>query len=166
MKKKTLFAFVIGSLVTVGGYSLLNADDQETPKKSTATKEAKIRRLLDIMQAGDMSKQVMDRMVDTLSGMPNLPAGFVDEFKKTVDPQELVDLTVPIYDKHLTEEEVEGLLKFYSTPVGQKFASVQGDIMQEARAAGERWSRQKAMEVARKLKADQQKENQQDKKQD
>ena len=166
MKKTLTPALLFIAMVTVGSYSLLSADDQKSPEESTATKEAKIRRLLDTMQAGDMSKQVMDRMVETLSGMPNLPAGFVDEFKKTVDPKELVDLTVPIYDKHLTEEEVEGLLEFYSTPVGQKFASVQGDIMQEARAAGERWSRQKAMEVARKLKADQQKENQQDKKQD
>ncbi len=166
MKKKLLFALLIGGLVTGGGYSLLTADDQTKPNEAAASKETKIRRLLDTMQAGDMGKQVMDRMTASFRRMPNLPAGFIDEFQKSVDPQELVDLTVPIYDKYLTEQDVEGLIEFYNSPVGKKFVSVQGAIMQEAMTAGEQWGQRKAMEVARKLKADQQKENQQDQKPD
>jgi len=162
MKRHLAIAVLIGTIVTVGGFSLLNADDQKSSATPSASKEAKIRRLLDTMQAGDMGKQVMDRMISTFRRLPDLPPGFIDEFQKSVDAQELVDLTVPIYDKYLTEADVDGLLEFYNSPVGKKFVSVQGALMQEAMMAGEQWGQRKAMEVVRKLQA----QKQDDKKKD
>jgi len=163
MKRNLAITLLTVTMVMVGGFSLLRADDNKSTAKPTATKEAKIRRLLNTMQAGDMGKQVMERMSATFRRMPNLPAGFIDEFQKSVDPQELVDLTVPIYDKYLTEEDIDGLIKFYNSPVGKKFVSVQGAIMQEAVTAGEQWGQRKALEVVRKLQAQKQDDNQRDK---
>ena len=35
--------------------------------------------------------------------------------------KEMADIIVPIYDKHFTESDIDGLIAFYRTPVGKKF---------------------------------------------
>jgi len=39
-----------------------------------------------------------------------------------------------IYDKHFTDDEIKGLLDFYSSPLGQKFAAESPKINKEIQA--------------------------------
>ena len=45
---------------------------------------------------------------------------FWAEFKRDVRPEDLVDLVVPIYARHFEQDELEGLLAFNKSPLGQK----------------------------------------------
>lgn len=119
---------------------------------AAANIEAKVREMLDLVGASKMGQEVMQSMLAQFRQMPGLPAGFVDEFIKQAKPDELVDMVVPIYVKHLDEASLDAALAFYRTPAGRKLLAVQPVIMKESMAAGEQWGKRLAEEVMRKLR--------------
>ena len=63
-------------------------------------------------------------------------------------------LTIPIYQKHLTQEDIAALNKFYDSPAGKKMIKVQPLIMQESMAVGQAWGQKIAQEVINKYQAE------------
>jgi hypothetical protein len=49
---------------------------------------------------------------------------------------EMIDALIPIYQRHLTKTDVEEMIRFYSSPVGQKLLREQPQILQESMQAG------------------------------
>lgn len=45
----------------------------------------------------------------------------------------------PVYEKHLTEADLNEVIKFYNSPVGKKLAGKTPAITQESMAAGQTW---------------------------
>lgn len=72
---------------------------------------------------------------------PQIPPAFWDAFLAHArrDTTRLLDLLVPIYASHLTQSELDELLKFYNSPIGQRLTAVQPQIFKESMAAGESW---------------------------
>jgi len=64
---------------------------------------------------------------------------------------ELVDLVVPIYDRHLSEEDVDGVSAFYRSPVGRRVIKALPEIMAESQRAGQEWGQGLGMKVGRKI---------------
>jgi hypothetical protein len=52
-------------------------------------------------------------------------------FQKNFDQQRAMQQIAAIYDKHFTDDEIKGLLDFYSSPLGQKFAAESPKINKE-----------------------------------
>lgn len=111
-----------------------------------------IRQLLELTGVGKIAKQVMQQMVasmrQTQSGIPD---EFWTSFLNKAKPEELIELIVPIYAKYYTKEDIEGLIAFYQTPLGQKMLTNLPAIVQEGNTVGEKWGRAKAEEVIREL---------------
>lgn len=116
-------------------------------------KAADIRKLLEVSGVKGIMAQTMVSMGDTLRPLmaKALPAGdyrdklvdlFFAKFQSKADPQQLVELIVPIYDKYLTDEEIKGLIQFYQTPLGQKAVNVLPRIVAESQQRGEKWGEQ------------------------
>jgi hypothetical protein len=55
-------------------------------------------------------------------------------FQKNFDQQRALQQIAAIYDKHFTDDEIKGLLDFYSSPLGQKFAAETPKINKEIQA--------------------------------
>jgi hypothetical protein len=55
-------------------------------------------------------------------------------FQKNFDQQRALQQIATIYDKHFTDDEIKGLLDFYSSPLGQKFAAETPKIDKEIQA--------------------------------
>jgi hypothetical protein len=55
-------------------------------------------------------------------------------FKSNFDQQRALQQITGIYDKHFSEDEVKGLLDFFSSPLGQKFAAESPKIAREVAA--------------------------------
>jgi hypothetical protein len=83
--------------------------------------------------------------------MPNVPESFWADFSKKANPNELIDLVVPIYDRHLSSDDVKGLVAFYQTPPGKNFIAAQPKITQESMTAGQEWGRTIAQRVIDEL---------------
>lgn len=61
---------------------------------------------------------------------------FADGLFKNMPVDEMVDAMVPIYQKHLTKDDLDGILAFYASAVGQKLQHEQPAMMQEAMQVG------------------------------
>jgi uncharacterized protein len=73
---------------------------------------------------------------------PNLPADaearmdkMMDDMFKDLPIEELLQVMIPVYQKHLTKEDVEALNAFYSTPSGQRILKEMPAVTAEAMQA-------------------------------
>ncbi len=84
---------------------------------------------------------------------PQIPAAFWDAFLAHArrDTTQLIDMLVPIYASHLTQSELEELVRFYTSPIGQRLTAAQPTIFKESMAAGETWGEQIARMVGDSL---------------
>jgi len=64
---------------------------------------------------------------------------------------DLADMLVPVYQKHLTEEDLKAVIAFYATPTGQKFAQKTPLITQESMQIGQAWGQQIAQDFVKKM---------------
>jgi hypothetical protein len=126
------------------------APESPAQSKIDPAKEADIRKLLEITGAKALALQSMDGMLKSIRPLlaRSLPPGeyqeklidfFFEKFRSKVDPQQLIDLIVPVYDKHLSHEEIKALIQFYETPLGKKTLFALPTIALESREVGEKW---------------------------
>lgn len=66
--------------------------------------------------------------------------------------QEMIKIYIPIYDKYFTENEIDGLLTFYRSPLGQKFIQNTALIAQENMDAMMTFSSTMMSRIQEKLK--------------
>ncbi|MDB4969183.1 MAG: hypothetical protein JWN44_4872 [Myxococcales bacterium] len=117
-------------------------------------KQKDIRKLLKITGSGELGTQVMSQMIGSMKkAMPNVPDKFWGDFMKEVRTEELIDLIVPVYDRNLAPDDIKELIHFYESPTGKKFVSVLPKITQESMVVGEKWGRELAERVIKKLNA-------------
>jgi hypothetical protein len=129
------------------------ANASRTQAQAEQSKQADIRRLLEITGAGSLATQSMDQMEKTIRPMVTdaLPPGdyreklvdlFFEKFRAKRHPDELANLVIPIYDKYYSDEDIRGLIQLYQTPLGKKMLSTLPQVMAESQAAGTKWGEQ------------------------
>ncbi len=115
-------------------------------------KEADIRKLIAATGEVALARQAMAQMRVSLQQLvPETPDSFWDEFMDEVKDEELIALLVPIYDRHLSHEDVKALLAFYTSPAGRRVIKALPSIAAESMKAGETWGQQIAMRVMRRV---------------
>jgi uncharacterized protein len=113
-------------------------------------KKADIMRLLELTGAKALVEQMMTTMLKDIRPLManSLPPGayretlvdlFFTKFQSKVDPQALLDLSAPVYDKYFSHAEIKQLIAFYETPLGQKAASTLPKLTAEVGALGRQW---------------------------
>lgn len=134
----------------------------KTGVKVNAEKEAAIRKLFEIQGTRKSMEQVFtgmsENMKPTLAKM--LPPGgyqdkliplFFEKFQSKMKTDDLLDLIVPIYDKYLSKDDIDGLAQFYQTPLGKKLNSILPQLTVEIQTTamnmGQELGRQAMMEV-------------------
>jgi uncharacterized protein len=118
-----------------------------------AAKRVEIRKLIQLTGAANVSADALRQIIEPLrAGFPQVPEEFWNTFIKEVHSDELIDLVIPIYDKYYTRGEIEDLMHFYQSPVGQKTIQVLPKLSTEAINAGQEWGRMVADRAMRKLK--------------
>jgi hypothetical protein len=144
MKKSILTAFF--ALII----SISFAQEKDTYKSS-------LKRLLQVSGSEVAYKGVLIQMTSLFKQQqPTVPAEFWDEFLAEANKDsfnQLINLILPIYRKHLAETDLVELITFYETPVGKKFAEKTPLITQESMLAGQEWGKQIGQHVLDKLKA-------------
>ncbi|HEV7242483.1 MAG TPA: DUF2059 domain-containing protein [Thermoanaerobaculia bacterium] len=131
---------------------LVSALTVSAEQKVAGAKEQKVRRLLKLIKAEAMATQMLDAMMGSMQA--NMQAGsdeFWQSFKSQVKADELMELLVPVYADNLDEADIDGLIQFYESPVGQKFVSKQGIIIEQSMAVGQKWGEAVAEKAIRQL---------------
>lgn len=133
---------LIALMLALAGYAGAQQNAADTP----ATKED-IEKYLQVMHSREMMTKMVDAMSKPMHQMVHeqylkdkdkLPADFearmnkmMDDMYKTFPWDEMVQATVPVYQKHFTKGDVNTLVAFYSTPTGQKLIQDTPAIMAE-----------------------------------
>jgi hypothetical protein len=76
---------------------------------------------------------------------------FADNLFSDMPIDEMLDAMVPIYQKHLTKEDLDAILAFYSSPVGQKLQREQPAMMQEGMQVGGDIGRRRIGDMVQKM---------------
>jgi hypothetical protein len=140
-----------------------NGAQSKTAKPIDPVKEADIRSLMELVGAHDIvqeagtktSEQLRENLV---ASIPNDEHGrqFVNEFvasyQKKFNPDDVTNQLVTVYDRHFTADEIKGLLQFYGSPLGQKFAAEMPKVSQEMQAANRAISTRVAKEALQDLR--------------
>ena len=115
-------------------------------------KEQAIRKLMEMIGTADLGVQVSQQLLSQIRpAFPQVPESLWAEVAESLDPAELTGLAIPIYDRHFTMEELQALIDFYTTPVGQKVVKKLPLVAQESNAIGQQWGETKALEIMQRL---------------
>ncbi len=143
MKRFLLATTLCALLAAVGAAQQRDGD-------KPATKED-VERYLEVTHARDMMKRVMDVMAKQMHQMEhdqvsknaaNLPPDsearinkMTDDMLKDFPVEEMLQATIPVYQKHWTKADVDAMVAFSSTPTGQKMLKEFPATMAEAMQA-------------------------------
>ena len=128
--------------------SASGANISATAKSMDPEKEADLRSLLQYVGAKEQLQSVAIESAAQYSEKLNASVKNVADnskrqelvavasggFHKNFDQQRALQQIAAIYDKHFTDDEIKGLLDFYSSPLGQKFAAESPKINKEIQA--------------------------------
>lgn len=146
MIKKLLIETTIIALLTLAPMSSYAIEKHAT--------EESVREMMNLTGAGNIGIQVMQRLLTELRPIfSDVPDSFWDEVMQEVNPDELVSLIVPVYQKHFTEKEIRQLIKFYKSPIGRKVIQSLPQITQDSMDAGQQWGQALALRIIDKAKA-------------
>lgn len=113
-----------------------------------AEKAATIRHLLTLLGTAKLTQQRVTLMLSSMkTAMPDVSPELWAKVRASINYDELVELIVPIYNRHYTQQDIDGLIAFYQTPLGQKVVSELPQISQESFVAGQQWGQQKVQEI-------------------
>jgi uncharacterized protein len=114
--------------------------------------EQKIRELLEITNSSAMATQSMQQMMEYFkTSFTEVPDEFWNRLMTEIDADSLLELIIPIYAKYYSAEDLDQLIAFYGTPLGQKMLQVQGPITQETIAVSTQWGQEVGEKVVQQL---------------
>jgi hypothetical protein len=115
--------------------------------------EAQVRKLLETIGVGKMLSQMNTQMAGVMrQSLPCVPAGYWQGFVDASATDQLIGTMVPVYQKHFTAEDIEGLQKFYASPLGQKVITEMPVTLAEGTQAGRQWGQQRGAQMIAALK--------------
>jgi hypothetical protein len=155
MKLRLVAALVAITLVTVPVFGQAKASDPE--------KIENIHRLIKLTRGEDVREVMVNQFLDALKPMfsagttTDNPRGrqmfnrfsslLTEEFRKI----DFTSMSVALYDKYFTNDEILGLIHFYETPVGQKAIQVLPQLVQESMTRGQEQGQQAASRAMTRL---------------
>lgn len=117
--------------------------------------EAQVRELMQVMNVPGQFTVMNNQMASMMS--QQLPCVSADYWKNYIDKsgqEQLLTAMIPAYQHHFTADEVEGLIKFYKSPLGQKLVAQMPATMAEAAQSGQQWGRQRTSDMFAQLQKD------------
>jgi hypothetical protein len=129
-----------------------------TPKPDPA-KEAAIRHLMDLTQSSKLGDNIQSYITNQVrTGLaralkPDTLPKFMDEFNQKLvsaaPASSVADAMVPIYAGAFSTEDIQGLIQFYESPLGQRVVKNLPAVDQQSQAAGVRIEQTAALAILR-----------------
>jgi len=120
---------------------------------SAPASEEQVRQLMEVVGVGKMLAQMNAQAMSTLQqSMPCVSPDFWQNYMDANQTQLFIGRLVPVYQRHFSADELNGLLKFYRSPLGQKVINEMPTTMTEATQAGQQWSHERSEQMISELK--------------
>lgn len=79
---------------------------------------------------------------------------FDAKFRASAPPDQVINAVIPYYSKTFTMDEIQGLIKFYESPLGQKVVQSMPQVSQDSQQAGFNLERQAALNTLQGMTTD------------
>lgn len=132
--------------------------------KVDPAKEAAIRHLMDVTQTSKLGENISEyitnqvRSVMSRAIQPDNLAKFMDTFNQklaaSAPPTAVSDAAIPIYARAFSMEDIEGLTKFYESPLGQRVIKTLPQVSQDTQQTGVEIEQKAAMNVLQAMSTD------------
>ncbi|MBE1162656.1 DUF2059 domain-containing protein [Dyella acidiphila] len=118
------------------------------PVLAAQPSEAQVRELMQVMDVPGQFTVMNNQMAAMMSQqLPCVEASFWQTYIDKNGQEQLTKAMIPAYQHHFSADEVEGLIKFYKSPLGQKLVTQMPATMAEAAQAGQQWGRQRTSDM-------------------
>jgi hypothetical protein len=156
---------VIGSIIATRAPAPAQTAGQALP--ADAPTRNQVLTLLDLVEARQMMVAAMEDLKRIMQNgaeesfrqkVPNATPKQVEALRAMFDEvtkmplDDMINAVISIYQRHLTKTDVEELIRFYSSPVGQKLLREQPQIMRESMQAGAEIQRKRVDEIQARIK--------------
>ena len=115
-----------------------------------------VEELLVVSGSGEVLQQTIPRIFALLKQQtPGVADAYWEEAEKEITQtasSELAAMMAPVYQKYLTQEELNEIIAFYKTPSGRKLAEVSPRISTEMLTIGQQWGMQLSQKILQQLK--------------
>lgn len=119
-----------------------DAPKAAAPKRDEA-KRREIERLLELSGTRAAMRNQIDVMTKGFANMnlpPEMATAMKEEFTNGLG--DMVEMTVDVYDRNFSMEEVKAFVAFYESPTGQKISKIMPTVLKESTEAGMKWGLQ------------------------
>ena len=120
--------------------------------KIDPAKRREIERLLELSGTREAMRSQIDTMTKGFAGMnmpPEAVAAMKEEFTKGLG--EMVDMTLEVYDRNFSMEEVKAFVAFYESPTGQAISRKMPLVLKESTEAGMKWGQQMQPKLMKRM---------------
>ena len=115
-----------------------------------------LKKYMEVSGSLHIFKSAIRSMLENLKSMnSNAPAEFWNEFEAEFTGTSIDDLVAklaPVYEKHISEADLNEIIKFYQSPAGKRLSEKTPAIMEESMLVGQAWGEAVAGKVMNKLK--------------
>ena len=131
------------------------------PAAETAdpAKLAAIRHLMDISNTSKMGENISNGITSQVHSVMGraIPAdrlqkfmdAFSEKFSMAAPASTVNENTAAVYARHFSMEDIQGLTKFYESPLGQRVLKSLPEAQEEAYSSGQQMDQQAAMQILR-----------------
>jgi len=140
-------------------------DQPPTLEKPDPAKEAAIRHLMDITQTSKLGdsitsaitaqvRQVMGRSIQNPQELQKFMDSFTQKFNAEAPSSAVTDAEIPVYSHYFSMEDIQALIKFYESPLGQHVVKTLPQVAQQTQQAGVQMDQKAALDVLRGMSTD------------
>jgi uncharacterized protein len=108
--------------------------------------------LFEAMHMSQVFSQMNSQMATAMAqAVPCVPASYWQGFIDAGSTGQILNRMVPVYQNHFTAGDVDGLLKFYRSPLGQKMTAEMPLAVAEGAKIGQQWGRERGQQMIHNL---------------
>lgn len=136
-------ASVVGALVLGVSLRAVRAGDDD--------EDAKVEKIHKLLRLSGEAEDAAKMCRETLKQNAQLPPEYVKKFSEAANAKAFEDIFTPVYSKHFSEEDIDGLIAFYESPVGKKLAKKRFKLQKDAMDAGRLWGAKTGAKIAEQM---------------
>ncbi|HBC87517.1 MAG TPA: hypothetical protein DCZ94_11225 [Lentisphaeria bacterium] len=114
-----------------------------------APQETKKEKALKVLKVSGAAQAYVEALLEGIRQAPLTPED-KELYCKFATAESLMEYFVPVYIEKYTEEELDAMINFYSTPVGQAIVKKSLPVVRELRKASMQWG----MEISAKVNSE------------
>jgi len=143
---------ILATLLLLVIFACITTSAQVTSSIDPAKADS-IRELSRITGQANMARQVLGQMIEQFKqSTPDVPDNVWLEIMGDESIDGLIERMVPIYDRNFSQKDINDMLAFYRSDLGQRMLAKMPVVMQESMIAGQEWGAEVGQHMKEKLK--------------